>query len=200
MLTPVPFYFMRHGETEWNRQKRTQGQIDTPLSETGIAQARAASERLCGQGIATICSSPLQRALETARIQAEVLGLPVEVVDDLRECCLGEREGTPRDGWLDAWRRGDYLPTGAESIEAFIERSLRAVNRALERPGPVLIVAHGGIYWSIQRYAGLVAAHAIANAIPVRHDPPDLAGKCWECSSLAQAFPRRHQLPLAQSR
>lgn len=186
MLTRVPFYFMRHGETEWNRQKRTQGQIDTLLSETGVTQAWAASERLRGRGIVCICTSPLARALETAQIQAEVLGVPVEIIDDLRECCLGEREGTSRAGWLDDWRCGKYLPEGAEPIEAFIGRSLRAVNRALQRRGPVLIVAHGGIHWSIQQRAGLPGPRGIANAVPVRHVPPRVAGGRWTCEILAE--------------
>jgi broad specificity phosphatase PhoE len=187
MLKPVSFYYMRHGQTEWNRIGRTQGQLDVDLNETGLAQARAAAGRLGSLGIATICSSPLKRALRTAEIQAEALGLPIEIVDELKECGLGEMEGRPRTDWFDDWRAGRYVPPGAETIDGFIARGLRAVNAALEHPGPVLIVAHGGIYWSIQRHAGIAATHGITNAVPVRHDPPDGAGGGWRCEAVIEA-------------
>jgi len=190
MIKPVPFYYMRHGETEWNRIGRTQGQLDVELNETGLAQARAASERLGGLGIVTICSSPLRRALRTAEIQAEALGLPIEIVDELKECGLGEMEGQPRTDWFEDWRAGRYVPKGAETIDDFIARGVRAVNTALERPGPVLIVAHGGIYWSIQRHAGITALHGNTNAVPVRHDPPEGAGGTWRCTAVIETGQR----------
>lgn len=186
MLKPVPFYYMRHGETEWNRIGRTQGQLDVELNETGLAQARAASERLVGLGIVTICASPLKRALRTAEIQAEALGLPIEIVDELKECGLGEMEGQPRTDWFEDWRAGRYVPKGAETIEGFIARGLRAVNAALERSGPVLIVAHGGIYWSIKRHTGITEIHGNTNAVPVRHDPPEGDDGAWRCAALIE--------------
>jgi len=191
MLKPVPFYFMRHGETEWNRNGRTQGQRDVELNRTGLAQARAASRRLGGLGIVTICSSPLKRALRTAEIQAEALGLPIEIIDELKECGLGEMEGEPRTDWFDDWRAGLFVPDGAETIEDFIARGIRAVNAALERPGPVLIVAHGGIYWSVQRHGRIDSLHGITNALPVRHDPPNGDGGGWRCTAVVEAGPQR---------
>ena len=77
MLTEVPFYFLRHGETDWNRDRRAQGQIDIPLNATGIAQAKAAAEVVRGLGLRTICASPLSRAYETARFASEASGVPI---------------------------------------------------------------------------------------------------------------------------
>ncbi len=55
-----PFYFLRHGETHWNRSGTTQGQIDSKLNETGIAQAEPAAEALAGEPIERIVASPRQ--------------------------------------------------------------------------------------------------------------------------------------------
>ncbi len=61
------FWFLRHGETDWNAQGLSQGSIDIPLNATGIAQAAAAAQTLRDRGIASIVSSPLSRARDTAR-------------------------------------------------------------------------------------------------------------------------------------
>ena len=84
MLTPVPFWYLRHGETDWNAQGVSQGSIDIPLNATGIAQAKAAAEQMVGLGIRTIVASPLSRARVTAEIVAEKLGLPVAIDPDLQ--------------------------------------------------------------------------------------------------------------------
>ena len=67
-LNHVPFWFLRHGETDWNAQGLSQGNVDIPLNPTGYAQARSAAERLRRRGIATIVTSPLARARVTAEI------------------------------------------------------------------------------------------------------------------------------------
>ena len=72
-----PFYFLRHGETYWNREGRTQGQLDSKLNETGIAQAALAAEALKDEPIERIVASPLSRARDTAQAVADVLGLTV---------------------------------------------------------------------------------------------------------------------------
>ena len=88
------FYIFRHGETELNRQKRWQGSgMDYDLTENGIVQAQKLAAKLQGKGIEIIFSSPLRRAFHTAKIAAAVLGIPVAVENDLRECFYGEAEG-----------------------------------------------------------------------------------------------------------
>ncbi len=76
-LTRQRFWFLRHGETDWNAQGLSQGNIDIPLNATGIAQAHAAAPLLRERGIASIVASPLSRAHDTAKVAAGLLGLPV---------------------------------------------------------------------------------------------------------------------------
>jgi broad specificity phosphatase PhoE len=59
MLTHAMFFFLRHGETSWNREQRTQGREDVPLNSNGLDQARRACELVRGLQIATVCASPL---------------------------------------------------------------------------------------------------------------------------------------------
>ena len=171
-LSPVPFYYLRHGETDWNRWRICQGHTDVHLNAAGRRQAHEAAARLKGREIATLCVSPLTRARETAEIVNAGLGRPVVVLEGLRECGFGSHEGVVVGDWWHDWLAGHATPEGAEPYEAFIERARDAVNEALAHPGPVLIVAHGGIYWAVQRYGELEAAVTLPNAVPVWHEPP----------------------------
>src|ERR1700754_1955827 len=113
-LSPVAFWFLRHGETDWNAQGLSQGNVDIPLNGTGIAQAHAAGKWLCNRGIASIVASPLSRARRTAEIVAESLGLPVIIDSDLREVSFGVQEGQPMSLWFSEWIGGTCTPEGAE--------------------------------------------------------------------------------------
>jgi probable phosphoglycerate mutase len=62
------FYFVRHGETDWNKAKKIMGQSDIPLNENGILQAQAVAEKIQALAIDVIVSSPLKRAWTTAEI------------------------------------------------------------------------------------------------------------------------------------
>ena len=66
MLPLKSFYFIRHGETDWNRQSIIMGQTDIPLDDTGIHQAHQAKDILKTENVSAIYTSPLQRAYETA--------------------------------------------------------------------------------------------------------------------------------------
>ena len=139
-LRPVPFWFLRHGETDWNAQGLSQGRTDIPLNSVGLAQAERAARTLEGLGIATIVSSPLSRARATAEIAAEALGLPIAAfADDLMEVNFGVQEGQPMGDWYDDWIAGAFTPERAEPFPALLARAVSAVNRALERPAPVLV-------------------------------------------------------------
>ena len=178
-LRPVAFWFLRHGETDWNAQGLSQGHTDIPLNAVGLAQARRAARTLEGLGIATIVSSPLSRARATAEIAAEALGLPVHLDDGLREVNFGEQEGRPMGDWYDDWIAGTYTPAGAEPFPALLARAVAAVNRALERPAPVLVVAHGALFRALRLAFGLEPNVRTANALPVRCEPPAGGGNAW---------------------
>ena len=143
----------RHGETDWNRERRFQGHADPPLNELGREQARALGEELAGSPLAAVYSSDLRRAAETARIVAALRGLEPDERRDLREIDVGEwsgltfaeierlyPEGVARHvAGGDGWEHG-------EPHAAMQERIVAAVRRiAADHPGEhILLVIHGG--------------------------------------------------------
>jgi len=175
-LTHIPFWFLRHGETDWNAKRLSQGRVDIPLNATGIAQASASASKLAGQGIVSIVASPMGRAQETARIVAAALGLDVATEPDLQETSFGEQEGQPMGPWYDDWVAGTYTPAGGETFAALQARVVPAVNRALARPAPVLIVAHGGMFRAVRAAMGLSALVRTENGAPLYCVP----GEPWE--------------------
>src|SRR5580704_9813321 len=133
-IAPVPFWYLRHGETDWNRQGLSQGNIDIPLNELGLAQAKDAAVRLRNRGITSIVASPLSRARVTAEIVAEALGLEVTIEPDLREVSWGIREGEPLADWFNGWIAGHTTPEGAESFDTLRRRTVAGLNRAVGQP------------------------------------------------------------------
>ncbi len=148
---------IRHGETDWNRVGRVQGQTDVPLNETGYQQASRIAARLASEKkIRAIYSSDLQRAYETARaIAAYHPHLAIRPDARLREVMLGDWESKQ---WADLeaaegesifnWRRdvSAVTPSGAESMHAMSLR-LKAFLRDLLEDHPeetVVVAAHGG--------------------------------------------------------
>ena len=121
-------YLVRHGETDWNRQRRIQGLTDIPLNDTGREQARATGRALGRRAFDGIFSSPLGRALETARIIAGEVGLPEpSVIDALAERNYGEAEGMGFDEIERRWPDRRAVP-GQESREQVVERVLPALH------------------------------------------------------------------------
>jgi broad specificity phosphatase PhoE len=187
-LNPVPFLFLRHGETDWNAQGLSQGNVEIPLNGVGHAQAERAARTLTGLGIATVVSSPLSRARVTAEIVAGALRLPVAVEDDLREVGFGEQEGKPMGDWYDDWIAGAYTPEGGETFPALLERAVAAVNRATARPAPVLVVAHGALFRALRRAFGLEPNVRTPNALPIRCEPPAPGGgSAWTLTPIPLA-------------
>ena len=84
---------IRHGQTDWNQQRRFQGQSDVPLNGTGLDQACALAESLAGQTFTALYSSDLSRALDTARALAAREGLEVQPLPELRERHYGIFQG-----------------------------------------------------------------------------------------------------------
>jgi broad specificity phosphatase PhoE len=165
----------RHGETDWNSERRWQGHADQPLNEAGREQARELAESLLRRGIDAVYSSDLLRAHETARIVADRLGLPVAVDAGLREVDVGdwagrvhsEIESIDPEGF-DRWQAGGKGWNGGESYEQMGERVVASLLRIAERHpgGTLLIVSHGGSIRACRATAaGLAYATSRVSAI-----------------------------------
>lgn len=186
-LNRIPFWFLRHGETDWNAQGLSQGRSDIVLNGIGEAQAKRAAETLLGLGpIATIVASPLIRARVTAEVAAAALGLPVQFDEDLQEVSFGDQEGKPMGDWYDDWIAGTYTPAGAETFAVLLARAVAAVNRATALPGPVLIVAHGALFRALRLAFGHEPNVRTPNALPIWCEPP-AEGDVWVVTPAALA-------------
>ena len=153
-------YLVRHGETEWARLGRHTGRTDVPLTEAGRLQARAIADRLAGVRLGRVLSSPLSRALETARLAG--YGDVVEVEPDLAEWDYGAYEGrtTPEirqsvRGWT-IWEEGPRGGESAADVTARVDRVLAALDGA---EGNVALFAHGHVLRVLAaRWLGLPAS------------------------------------------
>ena len=109
-------FLARHGETDWNREGRFQGHADPPLNGTGRAQAAQLAAGLADVELSAVYSSPLRRALETARVVAAAHELEAVALDALREVDVGSWQGLTRadaKAWADDLRKlgkdGEYF-------------------------------------------------------------------------------------------
>ena len=151
-------YLARHGETEWNADRRIQGYSDSPLNDLGRRQALALAERLRNSSISAIYSSDLSRAMATAAPTADFLNLKVQPMVELRERGYGEWEGKTINEvaglYPDLWHRYNALKDiaspipGGEEWTAVYKRVVSAMDVVLHKhPGDkdeVLVVGHGG--------------------------------------------------------
>ena len=179
-LCPTAFFFLRHGETDWNAQGLTQGRTDVALNAAGIAQAQAAALRLSGRGIRSIVVSTLGRARHTAALVGAVLGIEPSSDDALVEASFGAQEGRQMGPWYDSWVSGHDTPEGGEAFCDLQSRVVPAVNRALLLPGPVLIVGHGAMFRAVRAAMGLSALVRTDNGVPLYCRP----GDPWELTAV----------------
>ena len=93
--TKVKIYLVRHGETQWNKEEVFRGRKDVPLNETGSRQADKVGACFAGIPLRRIVSSPLQRAVQTARAISKETGVPVETMEELTDINFGTWEGIP---------------------------------------------------------------------------------------------------------
>lgn len=158
------FCVIRHGETDWNAERRIQGQVDTPLNAKGIAQARAAAEALSGQRFAALHASDLTRAHQTAEVIAAALGLEVQPHAALRERHHGLFQGHlwdevatrfPEAHARFATRELDDALEGGESLRALSTRVMDCLTRlaAAHAGEQCLVVTHGGVLDVLYRHA-----------------------------------------------
>ncbi|QHI96204.1 histidine phosphatase family protein [Aristophania vespae] len=176
-----PYWFLRHGETDWNARSLSQGRTNVPLNAKGLAQAATAGKAFARHfenekiAFTHIICSPLDRARVTAehvqRAISEAGGphLPLTCNEDILEVSFGEQEGLPMGEWYNPWIAGEYTPKGAEPFADLRERAVRGVNKAIADadPGMALIVAHGGIFRALRSAMGLEPNIRLPNAVPV---------------------------------
>ncbi len=155
-MPSLRIHIIRHGETNWNHEKRWQGQLDPPLNERGLQQAQMLARYLQTHPITAIYTSDLQRAYVTAETIGSALDLRPQTDPRLREMHLGVLQGLTigeiqaryaheltslRDDWL------DHRIEGGENRHMVQTRAYALFEEVAARePGPeVVLVAHGGV-------------------------------------------------------
>ncbi|KAL6763539.1 phosphoglycerate mutase [Haematococcus lacustris] len=177
----------RHGETDWNKEHRLQGQLDPDLNDTGRAQAMQLAEHFAGSHLDAIYSSDLKRAVHTAHAIAEGKSMQVVQRAGLRERHLGELQGLTRQeaavkcpqAWaalqVDSQRPGTLLE-GRDVLRKRVTAEVEAI--AVAHPGQtVLLVVHGGVIHALlDNAAGSTARKAVVNG---SIHTLKVQGRCW---------------------
>jgi broad specificity phosphatase PhoE len=152
-MTTTTLDYLRHGQPVGGSRFRGNG-VDDPLSNLGWSQMRSTCAAL--DGWQQVISSPMQRCHAFAESVAGERGLPLTVVDDLREVGFGSWEGADRN-WLKKERRAEYdafyldpvnhRPSGAEPLADFGDRIARVFDRLVDEFAGqhLLVVAHAGV-------------------------------------------------------
>lgn len=149
----------RHGQSTWNAEQRWQGQADPPLSELGREQAWTASASV--GTVDLIAASPQQRALETATIISQAVGVgPVLAVEGIRERSAGSWSGLTRadiDEQFPRWLAEGKRPDDFEHDDELLARVMPALDAiAAQIPdGSILVVCHGGVIKAVEAHLGL---------------------------------------------
>jgi 2,3-bisphosphoglycerate-dependent phosphoglycerate mutase len=155
---------IRHGETEWNRQGRFQGHLNSALNQEGLEQAAALGERLAEERFDLLLSSDLGRALQTASAIAMRTGHEIVVEPRLRERRMGVFQGLTRDEaqarYPEDYARfrshdPDYVIPEGESLRQLLQRSIACFSElAARHQGRTLAtVTHGGVLAMLYRHA-----------------------------------------------
>jgi len=154
----------RHCETDWNAQRRTQGQTDIPLNELGRTQAARLASGLSGQNVGLIVSSSLKRAAETAEIVSSHLGVPVRLDSRWREFHFGSIEGNTNDenenlfgkDWEEQFKDG-FVSFGGEEAADVLARHLSVLSELETEHSAktVLLVGHGASTFTLAKHLGI---------------------------------------------
>ena len=155
----IHIIYTRHGETDWNKEKKIQGSKDIPLNAKGIEQANNLHELLKDRQIDIIFSSPLNRAKETANI---IRGeRPIDIIVDplLKEQCYGDLEGKPmidnpeyllhKNSFFKRYPNGESYFDVYHRVATFFEKIKKDYDGKVST---ILIVAHGGMSREINAY------------------------------------------------
>ena len=186
LVTETRLIVIRHGETEWNRERRMQGTTDTRLSDLGRTQAQALGRRLAEREFAALYSSDLSRAVDTARAIAEWTGRALVTDPRLQERRFGIFEGLlaaeireryPDEHARFASRDPHYVVPGGESASDFTQRCLGCLAEIAGRHvgDEVVVVTHGLVLDSLYR-AALGLAHGEPRPVPLINASVNLFG------------------------
>ncbi len=147
----------RHGQTDWNLNRKVQGKSDIELNRTGIEQAEEVAKKLAKEPIDLIICSPLIRARQTAEIINRDRNLPIKYDNSISEINYGEFEGIELTNFdlhafWDYYNNNDYQ--SAEKIKDFFKRVYEFLDRlhVNQQEKNVLLVAHGGISIAVNCY------------------------------------------------
>lgn len=148
-------YLVRHGQTDWNVERKIQGNTDIPLNEIGELQARNAAENISKLKIDKIISSDLSRARQTAEIINEKVGANIKLDKRLREVNYGDFEGNLVENLTEQdWQIFDKNPekiNGESRIEVY--KRIKSLFDEIDEEENTLIVTHGGALRMIMYYA-----------------------------------------------
>lgn len=149
-------WFVRHGETVWNKENKICGATDSPLTELGHQQALETGKKIRELGIKAdmILYSPLSRARDTAVHIAEICGIPLREEPRLFEQNFGKYESTPRNGEEFREAKKQFLNRyeGGESMFRLAQRIYNLLDELKEDGGDYILVAHNGIARVVQSY------------------------------------------------
>ena len=150
-------YIIRHGQTDWNIEHRTQGHTDIALNKNGIEQAELISQKIANLKIDNIISSDLKRAYMTAQIINKKFNKTIETDKRLREFCFGTLEGITRDKitqeiWDDFNKNAKQF--NAETKEEIFNRIKSFIDdlKSININQSILVVTHGGTIKMIKYY------------------------------------------------
>jgi broad specificity phosphatase PhoE len=191
MIPLKSFYFIRHGETDWNKSGTIMGSKDIELNSRGISQAESARDFLKDEPIEQIYSSSLKRAHHTADIINENLNVPIAYTDLLQERHFGDSEGSHVDQFHEIFAlsidqiQDKDLPKNAETWTHFRLRIVTAFTDILTKSEKSpLIVAHGGVFLGITAILGIHGVRA-KNCEPYLFRPLHEQSGKWNVVSLS---------------
>lgn len=149
-------YVTRHGLTEYNANELVCGASDIALTSEGLQQAEEMAKKAYAFGdIERIIASPMLRAKQTAQAVANLLNLPIETDERLREWNYGSFEGKSRltDGFYQAKQEfGCKMPDGGESVFQLVYRTYSLLEELKSCPDNTILVCHGGVARVIDSY------------------------------------------------
>jgi len=180
----MPFYFIRHGETDWNKHNIIMGSRDVPLNEVGLKQAHEASCLLENENFDVIISSPRIRAQQTAEIIATKTNKPIVIKEGLTERVWGEAEGTLCDS-VESLFDDAHTPRGAETFSTFQKRVIETMSSVLVMEKLPLIVSHGGVFKALARHMGYKDLSS-SNCAPFFFKPPVNSTHPWIICNLGR--------------